>query len=47
MAPMDKVEQTKLRILREAVQDNIKGVHRIKATAPAQRKVFPLAMGAF
>jgi len=40
---METVEQTKLRILREAVQDNIQGVHRIKATAPAQRKgFFPL-----
>jgi len=39
MAPMEKVEQTKLRILREAVQDNIEGVHGIKAKAPARRKV--------
>jgi len=37
---MDKVEQTKLRILREVVQDNIEGVHRIKAKAPARRNLF-------
>lgn len=40
MAPMETVEQTKLRILREAVQDNIEGVHRIKAKAPARRNLF-------
>jgi N-acetylmuramoyl-L-alanine amidase len=40
MAPMETVEQTKLRILREAVQDNIEGVHRIKVKAPARRNLF-------
>lgn len=40
MAPMEKVEQTKLRILREVVRDNIEGVHRIKAKAPARRNFF-------
>jgi len=40
MAPMEKVEQTKLRILREAVQDNLEGAHRIKAKVPTRRKLF-------
>jgi len=40
MAPMEKVEQTKLRVLREAVQDNLEGAHRTKAKAPARRKLF-------
>jgi len=41
MAPMETVEQTKLRILREVVQDNIEGVRRIKAKAPARRNFSP------
>lgn len=40
MAPMEKVEQTKLRVLREAVQDNIEGANRIRAKAPARRNAF-------
>jgi len=38
---METVEQTKLRILREVVQDNIEGVRRIKAKAPARRNFSP------